>query len=830
MDSKEKTTYHPKKKHVSITVALLLLLFISSSLVYIQDSNAGKTAICDCEEDPAAAEFGFEQQPTVVPKNNLPVIPVTPTDGGGNDNSKDNPPPAPAPISDVPIIATTELFDYNQDNAKTLRLILTANDPGLQITNLSASYKNVNDASDSGTISLSSAHVDATYGTTGTYLISIPAAGNPLSRVGDLNTYEYSFAINDGTGVSTGSCYPFQSGTGQIDRDSNNNITATTPFEIQNIVQLDALRYYTQAQGDGANGKIFAVTQDIALPADWNNNSEYNRAQTNGKQWIPIGGNDNAFCGYLDGSNKTLSHFKVETAGSYSGLFGIIGGPNPNSKPEIKNIVIENMTVNATSSYAGLFAGNAQNARMENLHVNGTVRGVGGVGGMTGGLNNSSLANSSFKGTVTGTGNQVGGLTGRMDGDTLNGKGCNISNSTSTANVFGGGNFTGGLVGLNLASYSGCFIKDSTVTGDIITDYVPTTNYGVYVGGIAGHIGPNNGPGDGFTIDNCTYTGNITGINVSYMGGIVGATSGYHYPQKIINSKAIGNITGTGSRGASHIGGVGGTISNAIVENSFANVNVSGGDQLGGLAGSIHNTSVSNSYTAGNVTGTEWLGGFVGNLGGDGSARSEITNCYATGDVTGGKVVEHRARFGGFAGSITNATVENCYASGNVTGLTAPNGGSSAGSTVGTGGLAGLVHDNVTLKNCTALNGDIKLLNNNVHQNLGRIYGLESHDTGGNYGENHISGNYAYENMTLTVNTISNTATADDGTGTGGFNMTKTQAKDAAFYENTLGWKFNDADSSKIIWKIGDGGYPLPVLTWPAANQQPIHPPAWATA
>jgi prepilin-type N-terminal cleavage/methylation domain-containing protein len=108
------------------------------------------------------------------------------------------------------------------------------------------------------------------------------------------------------------------------------------------------------------------------------------------------------------------------------------------------------------------------------------------------------------------------------------------------------------------------------------------------------------------------------------------------------------------------------------------NINVAGGDYVGGLVG-YNNGTITDCYATGSVTGYDnKTGGLVGwNF--DGT----LTNCYATGEVTGNE------RTGGLVGE-NYGTITNCYATGKVTG------------NYYTGGLVGLNLARGTLTNCYA--------------------------------------------------------------------------------------------------------------------------------
>ena len=118
---------------------------------------------------------------------------------------------------------------------------------------------------------------------------------------------------------------------------------------------------------------------------------------------------------------------------------------------------------------------------------------------------------------------------------------------------------------------------------------------------------------------------------------------------------ANGTVTSLGVsgtvNGASNVGGIAGLVNNnGKIEHCWASVSVSGtGSNIGGVAGTVRGT-VTNCYATGAVSGTNSVGGVAGYVGG------ALTNCYATGDVTGNDNV------GGVAGYVFSGTLTNCAA------------------------------------------------------------------------------------------------------------------------------------------------------------------------
>jgi hypothetical protein len=149
---------------------------------------------------------------------------------------------------------------------------------------------------------------------------------------------------------------------------------------------------------------------------------------------------------------------------------------------------------------------------------------------------------------------------------------------------------------------------------------------------------------------------------------------------------------------------------------SVTNLTLSGGTVMGGgyvadLVGWSESGTVTNCRATGAVSGTSDVGGLVGVA----NTSSTITNCYATGAVTGNNYV------GGLAGE-SWGTITHCYATGTVSGTSDVGGlvGSSGFGTItnshatggvsstGTGGtVGGLVgySDGGSIANCYATGG-----------------------------------------------------------------------------------------------------------------------------
>ena len=177
--------------------------------------------------------------------------------------------------------------------------------------------------------------------------------------------------------------------------------------------------------------------------------------------WTPIGSDSSRYKGTFDGNNYTISGLYIDSSSANDqGLFGFVG---------IQGTV-------------------------QNLSVSGSVSGSGNsVGGVVG-LNSGSVEDCDFTGSVSGSGNSVGGVVG------YNSDISTVENCYNTGAV-SGGECVGGVVGLNSGNVKNCY-NTGTVTG---TDD--------YVGGVVGQS-------FSASVTNSYNTGKVSGN--SYVGGVVG--------------------------------------------------------------------------------------------------------------------------------------------------------------------------------------------------------------------------------------------------------------------------------------------------------------------
>ena len=302
--------------------------------------------------------------------------------------------------------------------------------------------------------------------------------------------------------------------------------------------------------------------------------------------------------GYLGGSAAIETASRVEGCVNYGTINGtgtaggIVGLNNGYVTKHVAEDGTETMTINvadvtSSGAFVGGICGNTSKsdncvASLTEYAINyGTITAgknsdsVSSVGGINGQLTNKgTIQYCENYGAVTGSGNQVGGITGYNNGT--------VSNCYNEGDIYGGGNYTGGIVGEN--KY-------------VVTDVENKGNIKAYTSYIGGCVGRN----DGGSVSNATNHGSVTAERAA--------------------SKA-----GTG------IGGVIGSNQNSADAANLANYgDVLGYTQVGGISGyQGAGSSIDGAVNEGNVTGY----GTVGQIVGTNNSADLTTNVSGTGTVT----------------------------------------------------------------------------------------------------------------------------------------------------------------------------------------------------
>ena len=435
------------------------------------------------------------------------------------------------------------------------------------------------------------------------------------------------------------------------DRDGNGLI------EVDNLTQLDAMRWDTDGDGISDNADYGAAFSDADtgtmcsvascagyeltanLDFDTNGSGEADEGDAywnGGGGWIPIGKSNDPFAATFEGGGHTISNLYIRRSPNV-GLFGVLG-----SGSTVSGIGLVDTSV-AASGYgaAGALAGIAYGV-IEDSFADGLVAGcVDHIGGLVG-FNDGGIANSRFAGNVA---------SARRSSSSALGVITDLANDQINFPLFGSGSRTcyasgGGLVGENSGT-----IANSHSTS-VVSGY--TDNFG-------GLAGVNSG-----AITDSYATGNVSGHGFADVGGLVGANE---VEGEIITSYASGSVSGKGDNfgglagvnsgviAASYATGkvsgngfadVGGLVGANDIEGkiitSYATGGVSGqGDNFGGLAGA-NSGVIAASYATGSVSGNGFAD--VGGLVGDNRYTGVVTAAYAEGSVSG-----RADRYGGLLGS-----------------------------------------------------------------------------------------------------------------------------------------------------------------------------------
>ncbi len=292
----------------------------------------------------------------------------------------------------------------------------------------------------------------------------------------------------------------------------------------------------------------------------------------------------------------------------------------------------------------------------------------------------------------------------------------------------------------------------------------------------------------------------ITGLAVNVTGGTVGlfGVIGYGGEVKNLGLEHVAALVG-GDWGET--GGLVGT-NNGMVTNCYASGTLSGGYYTGGLAG-WNNGTMADCYATVEVSGSiRYAGGLVG------ENYGTMTNCYATGTVSSSGYY-----IGGLAGE-NSGTVTDCYATGTVSGsgdfcptggLVGSNGGTitnsyATGAVWGSQDAGGLVGDNYgTVMNCYATG--LVVGGSNVGGLIGRNGGTVAncYATGSIIGGRYTGGIVGQnEYRASTTASFWNMDTSGQTTSAGGTGLTTAEMLSRSTYVDA-GWDFS------TVWDIQDG-------------------------
>ena len=312
-------------------------------------------------------------------------------------------------------------------------------------------------------------------------------------------------------------------------------------------------------------------------------------------------------------TNCRVTSATITSSGSYVG--GLIG--RSNGTVDIDSCSVSDLSLTGLSVVGGLVGGsvsdyvspvvvspidisnsNVTSSVITSTSVTTTPDTVSTVGGLVGtSLGKATLTNSYFKGNVTGSGLDAGGLIGRAATSTLN----SYSNCYATGNITGYGR-VGGLIG-----FAGGSNSDQTGTSAMNKCYFEGNVFGsgsntYYVTDSGGLIG-RAAYASGLSISECYSTGSVES-NLRNAGGLIGALF-------------IGTTSIDDCYSASSI-----YVRNGVPALNVPGVNDHSGYGAGGLVGAVGSSfpdpavtlNINNSYSAGIIVSAASgrAGGLIG--------------------------------------------------------------------------------------------------------------------------------------------------------------------------------------------------------------------------
>ncbi|MCW0394521.1 hypothetical protein NB696_000263 [Xanthomonas sacchari] len=469
----------------------------------------------------------------------------------------------------------------------------------------------------SGSVSNASWDVDST-GQANAISSGGGGSATNLTSFGSNNRYSHSTYGNLGTWAllaGTSNVYVASDGVGSpawimIEGQTRPFLASEYSTTIGNAHQLQLMAYNMAAN--------YSLSADIDASQTAGSNAS---GMWSSAGFSPVGDSNNAFTGSLDGANRAISGLTIARGGtSYVGLFG-----NTGAASRIVNLALTGATVTGTAYVGGVAGFNA--GTLSGIRVTGTMSGTGNfIGGLTGYNNAGTITGAQTSGSVVGSGgpysgNYVGGLIGSNASGTIN-----ASSSSSTVS---GGSSVGGLVGNDYqgnysnVQASGSATSTSTASGD-------------HVGGLIGNANQSQ-------IQNASASGNVT-ATTTHAGGLLGQAS----TATLTNVQASGSVSGS-----NYVGGLIGVANRGTITNAHATGGASGVNYVGGLVGNLFSTSLSDAYAVGDVSGTSYIGGLVGY-----NSRGSLARVYATGFIAATEYA------GGLVGYNLTGTINAAYAGG----------------------------------------------------------------------------------------------------------------------------------------------------------------------
>ena len=212
------------------------------------------------------------------------------------------------------------------------------------------------------------------------------------------------------------------------------------------------------------------------------------------------------FSGNFDGKNNTISGLHIDELNDYQGMFGIVSNGN------IENTILDNVYVRGQEG-VGALCGYGSGVTVKKCSVAGTCVGIRNIGGLLGEVEHSTIDKCHTICDLTATQDGVGGIIGRVNGNTI------VTNCSVKGHLQSNLTTVGGLVGGCDAIFGDVSIENSFVNVDVVVKYGAA-------GGLAGSARGFSGYDVKFV--NCYFNGTISASQLyKYLtGALIGSTSG----------------------------------------------------------------------------------------------------------------------------------------------------------------------------------------------------------------------------------------------------------------------------------------------------------------
>ena len=372
--------------------------------------------------------------------------------------------------------------------------------------------------------------------------------------------------------------------------------TRANPYLIHNIYQLQAIagvdhignslqtseftgNSYLYGDGDGVNelaeqlSSHYRLANDVnaSVTSAWNGRAGFTPIGVGACGGSPqqcddstaarrVSGSPTRFSGTFDGANFKISGLTINRQSSYLGLFGAAGGGSIISNLRLTSANIINPATRSHPSHAlrfshgGVLVGQMLGGTIDNVHVTGTLKGVGyRYGGVVGTLSESEsgripgiITNSMADVDITANGVGFGGLVGSIGSNSFihasNAKG-NVSSALDNIDQLLAQD-VGGLVGIShgdiFASYALGDVRGSEYVGGLVGKVLKgTTTANFAAGDVRGnrYVGGLFGAALGGMHRYSYYSGSLVGSG-RIMGGIVGELGNAAAIYSVINMRS----------------------------------------------------------------------------------------------------------------------------------------------------------------------------------------------------------------------------------------------------------------------------------------------------